>query len=149
MPVIFRPFQKSDEPIVAQYSKDLYSEDVGEEPMTDEKIQKTFSYVQSHPDAGVIYIFELDSEVAGYAIVMNFWSNEYGGIVLDIDEIFVSKFFRSHGIGSQFFEYLKKERPNNAIAMALEVLPSNHRAEGFYKKLGFKKSEYSLYRYIF
>ena len=43
---------------------------------------------------------------------------------------------RNRGIGRSFFRNLCKARPFEAIALALEVSPGNHRARRLYESLG-------------
>ncbi len=112
--------------------------------MTESKAHKTIQFLESHPDAGQIYVFEFEDRVVGYAIVINFWSNEYGGVILNVDEIFVGDAYRNHGIATDFFNYLSQENRDTAIGIELEALPSNIESMKFYEKNGFKKSEYAL-----
>ncbi len=121
--------------------KALYREDPAGKPMTDEKIALTFTRLTKHPETGTILVFERQNQVIGYALLINFWSNEYGGNILIIDELYIVPAFRSRGIGTHFLHYLIESRFNNCIGLELEVLPYNQRALGLYEKIGFKKSD--------
>jgi len=63
----------------------LYQDDPTKS-MTDEKIDRTFQRLQQHPGEGCVLVFEWQEQLMGYALPINFWSNEYGGNVLSIDE---------------------------------------------------------------
>ena len=90
-------------------------------------------------------VFEQGSSTVGYSILINFWSNEFGGNILIIDELFVRKEFRSQGIASQFIQHLAETKFNDSVALQLEVTPDNHRALALYKNLGFKRHKNDYY----
>ena len=77
----------------------------------------------------------------GYALLINFWSNEYGGNMLIIDELYILPNHRNKGLGTSFIDFLKKTKYNNSVAIELEVLPYNVKALEWYKKLGFQMSD--------
>ena len=145
MGIVFRPFKGSDEDIVASMIKGLYSEDPSGKEMTDEKILGSFGELTNHPERGTIWVMEKDSKVVGYSITINYWSNEYGGNILFLDELYVIPSERGSGTGTNFVRHLKDLRPYNAVAILLEVLPSNEGAIRFYVKNGFAISRYSHY----
>lgn len=72
-------------------------------------------------------------------ILVFFWSNEYGGNIVIIDELFVKEEYRSQGIGTEFFSFAEKF--NNKAAIQLETTPFNKRALDYYKRLGFVPDE--------
>lgn len=67
----------------------LYKEDLVDEQITDEKISKTIRELDNNPRRGKIIIFEKASIVIGYVILIFYWSNEFGGDILQIDELYV------------------------------------------------------------
>ena len=120
---------------------ELYSEDPSHTPantMSAEKVAQTFREFTEKPDKGRIIVFEKDHNQVGYAFLVNFWSNEYGGDVVEIDELFVEAAHRGTGIGREFFTWLKKEERCRAVALSLQTTPSNIRAAAFYHDLGFR-----------
>jgi RimJ/RimL family protein N-acetyltransferase len=132
--------QAQEQPLVAQMMKALYDEDPEDHPLAEEHINRTFDQLSAHPDYGKILVFESGKQIIGYAVLINFWSNEYGGIVLSIDELYIVPEFRSQGIATHFIQFLHDTRFNNAIALELEVIPYNTRALKLYEKLGFETS---------
>jgi ribosomal protein S18 acetylase RimI-like enzyme len=86
-------------------------------------------------------VFEQENRILGYAILINFWSNEYGGIILTIDELLVIPAYRGKGIGTAFIQFLMNSRYNDFVALKLEVLPYNQRALRLYESLGFQKAD--------
>lgn len=114
----------------------LYFEDSEGESMNSTKIDRTIDALYNNPDKGEILVLESHGEIVGYSIVVFQWSNEYGGDVVNIDELYVKPSFRSMGIGTDFIKYLMEKYQDNLIV--LEVTPSNNRAYDYYSLLGFE-----------
>ncbi len=135
--LIYRPLTSQDQSEVKHLIKLLYADDPHGEAMTDQKIDLTFEMLTRHPDYGTIVVFEQATQIVGYAILINFWSNEYGGNVLTIDELVVVPEYRNRGIGTAFIKYIQSSRFANFVALRLEVLPYNTKALQLYTALGF------------
>ncbi len=138
MSVKYRRFKTEDGAAVAELIRSLYREDPSDRPMLPEKISGTFDSLANHPDRGCIIVLESETGIVGYSIVINFWSNEYGGNVSFIDELYIKKEFRGGGIGTNFIKYLAESKFGNAVALRLEVTPNNKKARKLYESLGFK-----------
>lgn len=145
MEISFRKFTSSDKGVLAEMILGLYTEDPSDKIVDIQKIERTFESLLKEPTRGTIVLFEKGDQIAGYSILINFWSNEFGGNILIIDELFVQKEFRSQGIASRFIQYLVDTRFNDSVALQLEVTPDNHRALALYKSLGFKKHKNDYY----
>lgn len=123
----------------------LYTEDPSDKIVDIQKIERTFEALLNEPTRGTIVVFERGTTPVGYSILINFWSNEFGGNILIIDELFVQKEYRSRGIASQFIQHLVETKFNDSVALQLEVTPNNDRALALYKSLGFKKHKNDYY----
>jgi GNAT superfamily N-acetyltransferase len=134
--ILFRPITPQDYSAVSGFIKGLYQDDPGE-PMTDAKIAATFREFTVRPEKGFIIVFEKEGTLVGYAILVNFWSNEFGGNVLYIDELFVDANHRGQGIATSFIGYLMANHSTSHVALELEVTPRNDRARTLYERLGF------------
>ncbi|WP_319562692.1 GNAT family N-acetyltransferase [Marispirochaeta sp.] len=107
MKITYRIFTDSDTTVITEYIHKLYHEDPGERPIWPENIHKTIESLTKHPDRGSIIVFDNAGAVIGYAILINYWSNEFGGNIINIDELYIKDEYRSQGIGTRFIEYLK------------------------------------------
>jgi len=120
----------------------LYSND-GKEPndyMSREKIRPTLDRALTHPDTLRVEVFKEQDQIIGYALLYIFWSNEYGGMVLTLDELYVAPLFRSRGISSSYIQTLHNQKSSYVI-LALEVMPGNEKAKSLYTRLGFKENK--------
>ena len=141
MDINFRAFKKSDFSELKEMIFSLYCEDPEGEVINESKINKTVEELLENPIKGRIIIFEVDEIITGYSIIVFYWSNEYGGDFLQIDELYVKPEWRNKGIGTSFFEFLLREYKENKVALSLEVTPANNKAIEYYRKIGFEKSK--------
>lgn len=129
----------SDEDAVVSMMNGLYDEDPASSPVGRNRFLVTVRYFLDHPDAGKIVLMKEANRIVGYAITIPFWSNEYGGMIIFVDELFVVRDRRGSGIATAFFEELRRTLPWDAVAMLLEVTPDNQRARTLYESLGFSR----------
>ena len=143
----FRMFYKDDLAELEQMILGLYQEDPPGEEMSFEKIRRTVEELLSYPEKGIINIFRVDDDIVGYAIVIYYWSNEYGGNIASIDEFYVKPLWRGKRIGTSFLERIAIDNANNLKGIQLEVTPANHKAFAYYSRNGFSpKANRHLFR---
>jgi GNAT superfamily N-acetyltransferase len=100
-------------------------------------IEATVRELGRNKEKGTLFVFEKDERIVGYAILINYWSNEFGATLLMLDEIYVLPEERGNGISGDFIDLLAKVAPQDAVLMQLEMDPSNKRLVKFYKECGF------------
>ncbi|MGN1169985.1 MAG: GNAT family N-acetyltransferase [Acutalibacteraceae bacterium] len=88
------------------------------------------------------YFVIKDGDVAGYMLLAYTFSQEAGGKTAWIEEIYILPEFRSMGLGSELFDFIKAEIEPDCARLRLEVEADNIRAKKLYKSLGFKQLEY-------
>lgn len=119
----------------------LYAEDPEGVPMSQRKIDMTIEQAKACPDRLRIYLIENEEgEIIGYAIIQLIWSNEWGGLTANIDEMYIVESARGQGVGSGFIKAVSKLIPD-VNRVTLEVTPSNRKALELYEKLGFRLAE--------
>lgn len=141
MALIFHNYRSEDYSEVRDMIFALYQEDPEGESINQKKVEKTINELFIHPEKGKIIVFENNTQIVGYAIIIFYWSNEYGGDIINIDELFVKPALRKQGIATQFFNHIFKVYREKVSVFCLEVTPSNKRVLSYYKKLGFKTTD--------
>jgi GNAT superfamily N-acetyltransferase len=116
----------------------LYAEDQASSPVDRSHFTATVEFLLANPSRGRILAFREGESLRGYALLVPYWSNEFGGNLLYIDELFVVPEARNRGISRRFFAYLQRTRPYDPVALALEVTPANTNARRLYESLGFE-----------
>ncbi|MEL7625209.1 MAG: GNAT family N-acetyltransferase [Clostridiales bacterium] len=86
-------------------------------------------------------IIEAEQKPAGYALLSFTYSNEAGGMVVLIEELYINKALRGKGLASEFFNFLEQEYPL-AKRFRLEVRQDNKKAISLYQKLGYQSLDY-------
>jgi len=137
----FRSLARDDLPELEQMTLALYREDPSSEGMTPEKIHQTVQELKRRPERGEIQVFWCGETVVGYAILIHYWSNEYGGNIEMIDEVYVKPPWRGKGIGSAFLEHLGHNAGASVKGLQLEVTPRNNRANALYARHGFRPAK--------
>ena len=107
-------------------------------------MRRTLSEITLNPIRGAAAVLELEGKLCGYALLISFWSNEFGGEICAIDELYVDPEFRGRRFATQFVEILR--RPGNPIwsrrtaMLTVEAYRTNPRAKALYERLGFEPS---------
>jgi ribosomal protein S18 acetylase RimI-like enzyme len=137
-PLHFTTLTRGQDPSgVLAMMRALYFEDPPPHPVDHERFALTIERFLDEPARGSVTVFVEEGKTCGYALLVPYWSNEYGGTILHVDELFVVSEARSRGIARQFFDFLSRTQPFDAVAIALEVSPANLRAQRLYESIGF------------
>jgi ribosomal protein S18 acetylase RimI-like enzyme len=131
----FRSLRDDDLPELERMILALYQEDPPGQTMSLEKIRRTVQELSAHPEKGDIALALAGDLVVGYAIVIRYWSNEYGGDIACIDELYVKPDWRGLGIGASCLDHIAGS--GDYRALLLETTPANRRAREFYIRKGF------------
>lgn len=138
--VVYRPFAPQDLAELMSMIVALYREDSEGEPIAEAKIERTVQELTRYPGKGEIILFAVDQTIVDYALLIFFWSNEYGGNIVHIDELYIKESWRKQGIATQFLDHLASSQPETTRGLQLEVTPSNERTWDYYRRLGFRPS---------
>jgi GNAT superfamily N-acetyltransferase len=119
----------------------LYAEDIPASDVDESRFPETLHKLLTQPQTGRIVLLRVRGKVQGYALLIPFWSNEYGGFLVWVDELFVMAEARRQGVGRGLFLWLTNEKPFSAVGIFLEVSPRNHHARRLYEQIGFTDRE--------
>ena len=122
----------------------LYEGGGADAPAATQRFPWTIERLLDEPWRGRIVLFTQRDSVTGYSILIPYWSNEFGGILLFVDELFVDASVRGQGIAQAFFAFVEETRPYDAVALALEVAPPNTRARALYERMGFRDRHHGM-----
>lgn len=147
-PATWRNATPADDDAIVEMCLALNAEDPGE-PVAETQIRRTLAELRAQPVRGKAVVADDDGHVVGYALLIAFWSNEYGGEICIIDELYVRPTHRGAGLGTALFHRVEHDRSlwhGTPVALELEVTPKNARARAFYERLGFRSRNQTLRR---
>ena len=139
MGYVFGDYEEKDYDDLREMMYCLYEEDPEGLPITDLKIKNTIAESLARPEKIRIVMIRDEGANIGYGLLVFFWSNEYGGDVIDIDELFIKKEYRNRRIATDFIRS-QISAGKTAVAVQVEATKSNSAAERLYKRLGFEQS---------
>lgn len=92
------------------------------------------------------FVCTYDDNVVGYALIAITYSNEAGGMVAWLDELFIDSAKRGQGIGKLFLSFMQQEYKDFG-RFRLEVEDDNERAKSLYRSFGYEMLPYQqMYR---
>ena len=136
----FRRAGERDRGAFLEMSREFYSSDAVLHEIDPSFHEKAFAELARSDAYLMCCLFMSGGHAAGYALLSKMFSRELGGLVVWVEEIYVRSAFRGRGVGGAFFGWLRANVP--ATAYRLEVNPSNARARGLYRRLGFAELPY-------
>jgi GNAT superfamily N-acetyltransferase len=101
----------------------------------------------SQPQRGACWVAEADGRLAGYLLAVFVFSLEHGGLMAEIDEVFVSEEFRSAGLGSLLVTRAERDLAERGmVRLQLQLGVHNESARRFYQRHGFlRRAGYELF----
>jgi len=133
-----RPFEDRDLDDVLRMVRELFVEDPSPHSPGDSNVRRTLGVITDER-RGAVWIAD-DGEGTppfGYMFLTKAWSNELGGDLVFIDELWVEPARRCRGIGTALLEHAIA-MTKGAVAFELEVTRTNARARALYERLGFR-----------
>ena len=145
---MWRIAQPPDDDSVVEMSLRLYSEDPGPVPVAAKNMRTTLEVLRRAPGRGRAVVLDIQGQVSGYALLIGFWSNEIGGEICEVDELYVVPERRNRGYGSSLFTAITQGNlwPGPMAAIVLGVTPDNVAAQRLYERLGFIAAGVSMVR---
>ena len=137
---MIRKLQQSDREVYMKMAAEFYASDAVWHDIPKENLEKTFSELMRSDEYAECFVFEDGDTVVGYALLAKTFSQEAGGLVIWIEELYLSPESRGKGFGGKFFDFLFQNRP--AARYRLEIEPENERAVALYRKKGFEIMPY-------
>lgn len=141
---MWRPALPEDSKAIIALCENLYAEDPADNPHAPKPvIAVTLTELFRNPQRGKAVVLQHGEVIGGFALLVAFWSNEFGGEIVIVDELYVVPACRRQGHATQLFSTLRTPGnllwPNPPAAIFLEAHATNSHAQRFYKNLGFKQ----------
>ncbi len=135
---MIRKITKEDRETYITLAKEFYRAGVTLDVVDTKNIEITFDELMRSDVYAECYFIEHEEKVAGFALLAKTFSQEAGGLVIWLEELYIRPEYRSKGLGTEFFEYLENNMGSEVKRIRLEVEEENTRVVKLYEKLGFK-----------
>ena len=139
---MIRKIEKSDRNTFLFFARAFYSCEAVDHTIPTSYHTATFEQLMASDQYAEGYILEYAGKPAGYALTAKTFSQEAGGMVVWIEEIFILPGYRNKGLGSEFFAYVRENIEPHVARIRLEVEPENTAAIRLYERMGFKPLPY-------
>mgnify|MGYP001622931512 CR=1 FL=1 len=139
---MIRKMTENDRDLYVKMAEEFYSSDAVLHPIPREYFEKTADEALRSDEYAEIYLLEFEGKTAGYGLMARTFSQEAGGQVLWIEELYIREEFRSRGLGREFFSYVEENNRGRISRIRLEAEEENTRAVSLYERLGYKKLDY-------
>jgi len=116
----------------------LAAEFHGSDPAARERMLSTVAHLARHKGSGSIFVIEREEDAVGYVILVGCWSVALGGMLLCLEELYVSPAHRGLGIATDFIGLLAKVAPAGTVAIRCDG-DFSRRARGWARRLGFRE----------
>ena len=140
---MIREFTSQDRKLYVEMPSEFYHSPAVLHPVPDAFFERTADEALGSDAYAQIYMLECDGEPAGYGLTAKTFSQEAGGYVIWLEELYIREQFRSRGLGSEFFAYVEKKYAGQVARFRLEVEEDNVRAISLYKRLGYEVLDYT------
>jgi GNAT superfamily N-acetyltransferase len=104
------------------------------------RIETLLRRLLSEPERGACWVAETGGRLCGYLLAVYLFSLEHGGLMAEIDEVFVSAETRSMGVGALLVEQAERDLVmRGLVRLQLQLGVGNDRARVFYERHGFRR----------
>src|SRR6267378_1111302 len=105
-----------------------------------QRIEALLRDLLSAPERGACWVAEAEGGVCGYLLAVFMFSLEHGGLMAEIDELFVSHDMRSAGVGAAMVAAAERELAGRGLVrLQLQLGLDNRGARRFYERLGLSR----------
>ena len=133
---------ENDRDVYIEMAREFYHSDAVLHPIPDEYFVRTVEEAIRSDAYAEIFLYQCSGDTAGYGLIAQIFSQEAGGYVCWIEEVYIREKFRSRGLGREFFRYLEEQKGKEVTRLRLEVEKENTRAVSLYERLGYEVLDY-------
>ncbi len=133
----------SDIPELCMMMRDFYA--IDEYPFDESLTTANFKKFIQNDTYGECFKIIFEEQIAGYIILAKYFSFEFGGEILFLDELYVKPEFQGKSLGRKALEFVKDYSAEKKFPVVLlEIENHNEKAKKLYEHYGFQNHKRSL-----
>ena len=136
MPLEIRKLHKDDKELFLEFLHKFYHSEAVLHPTDRQLHLNIFNEIIRSDTYLLCYVFTIDGENTGYALLSKSFCPEVGGSIIWIEQLYINEEHRGKGIAREFLSFIEKEFSPDRIR--LEVEEDNENAISLYKKNGYR-----------
>lgn len=144
--MVLKPFAVGDFDAYLALSREFYASSATDHPVPEINFQRSFDETISGSSLARGWMIQESPEgpMVGYFLASLTWSNEFGGRIAWLEELYLRPETRGRGLGSKVFQAVIEElkAKDGVVGFRLEVTPDNP-AVNIYKNYGFTSVPYN------
>ncbi|WP_374443349.1 GNAT family N-acetyltransferase [Epilithonimonas sp.] len=123
--------------------RDFYA--IDEYPFDESLTTANFEKFIQNDTYGECFKIIFEEQIAGYIILAKYFSFEFGGEILFLDELYVKPEFQGKSLGRKALEFVKNYSAEKKFPVVLlEIENHNEKAKKLYEHYGFQNHKRSL-----
>ncbi len=134
---MIRKINETDKEQYMIFTEHFYNSDAVMHPVPKEYREATWQELMRSDEYLECFFVEEDGIAKGFLLLAYTFSQEAGGKVCWIEEIFIEPEYRGRGLGRECFAFIKQNIEPVCKRIRLEVEPDNFRAKKLYSEMGF------------
>lgn len=136
-----RDVREEDREELFSMAKELYGGGACDHEVPESNFEATLQECLRSREYARTLMLEDETGIVGYFMMSFTWSNEVGGKVVLLEELFFKDSSRGKGYGTEVFAWAEREYPD-AKRFRLEAAPGNTKAIALYERLGYEGLNY-------
>lgn len=136
MSLEIRKLRKEDKELFLSFLNKFYHSEAVLHPTDVQLHTNIFNEIIRSDTYLLCYVFSLDGEDAGYALLSKSFCPEVGGSIIWIEQLYINEDQRGKGIAGEFLSFIEKEFSPDRIR--LEVEEDNVKAISLYERKGYR-----------
>ena len=142
---MIRPVENKDRSIFLELTAEFWNT-----PAVHAKIplayhERTFDLIMKGTPYVSAYLISYNETVVGYGLLSFTYSNEAGGMVVWLEEIYIREAYRGKGLGNEYLRFVSDTYREKTAWLRLEIAPQNDRAKRLYERHGYRTMPYQSY----
>ncbi len=138
---MIRKITEEDRDIYLELAQEFFASDAVLHNVSRRNLEATFDEMVRSDVYAEGYLIEWEGSVAGYGLLAKTFSQEAGGLVIWLEELYLRPQYRCMGLGKAYFAFIM-DKYKEAARFRLEVEEDNARAMKLYEQLGYERLDY-------